>query len=189
MIDGANQEACGESLKSESNSVRKLLLAGDFDYSLQQKRRCSIWLLVPLSRLANVSKEKSEVIWSPLSFLEIFGQPRETQLIVAQLEIHEPDMDRTAHAGKVIVKTAPQRRLENERDVLKHFSSHPYIRQVLDETIDPPSLILQYLDDNLLHASSVKTLENSDVKLVAKRVLQAIWALHEEGYTHTGRLS
>jgi casein kinase II subunit alpha len=42
------------------------------------------------------------------------------------------------------------------------------------------------LDDNLLHASSVKTLESSDVKFVAKRVLQAIQALHEDGYTHTG---
>ncbi|KAE9378289.1 alpha/beta-hydrolase [Stipitochalara longipes BDJ] len=31
----------------------------------------------------------------------------------------------------------------------------------------------------------VKTLENSDVKFVAKRVLQAIQALHEDGYTHT----
>lgn len=72
---------------------------------------------------------------------------------------------------------------------MKHFTSHLYIRQVLDETTDPPSLILQHLDDNLLHASSVKTLENSDVKLVGKRVLQAIKALHEKGYTHTGRLT
>ncbi|PMD33419.1 hypothetical protein L207DRAFT_639533, partial [Hyaloscypha variabilis F] len=67
-----------------------------------------------------------------------------------------------SQAGKVIIKTAPQRRLENERDVLKHFRNCPYIRQVLDETKNPPSLILQHLDDNLLHASSVKTLESSD---------------------------
>lgn len=91
-----------------------------------------------------------------------------------------------SQAGKVIIKTAPQGRLENERDVLKHFRTCPYIRQVLDEIKNPPSLILQHLDDNLLHASSVKTLESSDVKFVAKRVLQAIQALHEDGYTHTG---
>lgn len=60
------------------------------------------------------------------------------------------------------------------------------MRQVLDETKKPLSLILQHLDDNLLHASSVQTLESSDVKFVAKRVLQAIQALHEDGYTHTG---
>src|ERR1700710_1287019 len=87
-----------------------------------------------------------------------------------------------SQAGKVIIKTAPQGRLENERNVLKYICNCPYIRQVLDETKDPPSLILQYLDDNLLHASSVKTLESSDVKFVAKRVLQAIQALHENGY-------
>jgi len=91
-----------------------------------------------------------------------------------------------SQAGKVIVKTAPQGRVENERDVLKHFRTCPYIRQVLDETKKPPSLILQHLDDNLLHASAVKALESSDVKFVAKRVLQAIQALHEDGYTHTG---
>ncbi|KAH8751781.1 kinase-like domain-containing protein [Hyaloscypha sp. PMI_1271] len=90
-----------------------------------------------------------------------------------------------SQAGKVIVKTAPQGRLENERDVLKHFRTCPYIRQVLDETKKPPSLILQHLDDNLLHASAVKTLESPNVKFVAKRVLQAIQALHEDGYIHT----
>lgn len=57
---------------------------------------------------------------------------------------------------------------------------------MVDETKDPPLLVLQHLDDNLLHASNVKTLEGSDVKFVAKRVLQAIQVLHEDGYTHTG---
>ncbi|TVY36486.1 Casein kinase II subunit alpha [Lachnellula subtilissima] len=90
-----------------------------------------------------------------------------------------------SQVGKFIIKTAPQGCLENERDVLKHFRTRPYIRQLLDETETPPSLILQHLDDNLLHASSVKTLESSDVKFVAKRVLQAVQALHEDGYTHT----
>jgi casein kinase II subunit alpha len=91
-----------------------------------------------------------------------------------------------SQAEKVIIKTAPQGRLKNERDVLKHFRTRPYIRQMLDETENPPSLILQHLDDNLLHASSVKTLESSDMKFVAKIVLQAIQALHEDGYIHTG---
>ncbi|KAK0118521.1 hypothetical protein ONS96_011618 [Cadophora gregata f. sp. sojae] len=90
-----------------------------------------------------------------------------------------------SQAVKFIIKTAPQGRLDNERDVSKHFRSCPYIRQVLDETKNPPSLILQHLDDNLLHASAMETLKSSDVKFVAKRVLQAIQALHEDGYTHT----
>lgn len=97
-----------------------------------------------------------------------------------------PARKSSSQAGKVIVKTVPLGRFANERDVLKHFRDCTCIRQVLDETKNPPSLILQHLDDNLLHASGVKTLESSDVKFVAKRVLQAIQALHEAGYTHTG---
>ena len=48
--------------------------------------------------------------------------------------------------------------------------------------------MLQYVDDNLLHASSKMTLESSEVKFVAKRILQALQALHHDGYTHTGKL-
>ncbi|KAF8861186.1 kinase-like protein [Acephala macrosclerotiorum] len=88
-------------------------------------------------------------------------------------------------SGKVVIKTAPKERFENERDVLKHFRNRLHIRQLLDETKDPPSLVLQHLDDNLLDASNKKTLQRSDVKLVAKRILQALQALHEDGYTHT----
>jgi hypothetical protein len=57
----------------------------------------------------------------------------------------------------------------------------------MDETKNPPSLVLQQLDDDLLHASSEKSLERSELKLVAKKVLQAIEALHKDGYTHTGK--
>jgi casein kinase II subunit alpha len=42
------------------------------------------------------------------------------------------------------------------------------------------------MDDDVMHALHLKTLEPSDVKFVAKRVLQAIAVLHEAGYTHTG---
>ncbi|KAL3420436.1 serine threonine protein kinase [Phlyctema vagabunda] len=86
---------------------------------------------------------------------------------------------------KVIIKTAPKSRLDNKRAILKHFQGRPYIRQLLDEIEQPPSLVLQYLEDNLLQASSTKTLERSEIKFVAKRVLQALQALHEDGYTHT----
>ncbi|EPE36450.1 Protein kinase-like (PK-like) [Glarea lozoyensis ATCC 20868] len=91
----------------------------------------------------------------------------------------------TIQAGKFIVKTAPQGRLENERQILKRFHGHASIRQLIDEVMHPPCLILQHLDADVLHASHLKTLEPADVKFVAKRVLQAIAALHEAGYTHT----
>ncbi|KAH7317235.1 kinase-like domain-containing protein [Rhexocercosporidium sp. MPI-PUGE-AT-0058] len=64
-----------------------------------------------------------------------------------------------SQAGKYIIKTALLGRLQNERDVLKRFRTCPYIR--------------------------IKTLQSSGVKFVAKRVLQAIQALHEDGYIHT----
>lgn len=86
----------------------------------------------------------------------------------------------------MIIKTAPKARFENERDVLRRLRSQSHIRQLLDETQDPPSLVLQHLDDNLLDASNKETLEGLDVKFVAKRILQALQALHEDGYTHTG---
>lgn len=114
------------------------------------------------------------------------GLPRKIHFTQINLRLFNYARKSNSQAGKVIVKMAPQGRLENEVNVLKHFRSCPHIRHVLDETETPPSLILQYLDDNLLHASSVKTLESSDVKFVAKRVLQAIQALHKDGYTHTG---
>jgi len=87
---------------------------------------------------------------------------------------------------KVVIKTAPKERFENERDLLKRFCNCPHTRQLLDETRDPPSLVLRHLDDNLLDASNKLMLQSSDVKLVAKRILQALQALHEDGYTHTG---
>lgn len=49
-------------------------------------------------------------------------------------------------------------------------------------------MVLQYLDDNLLSISGEEAIEGLDIKFVAKRVLQALQALHEDGYTHTGKL-
>jgi casein kinase II subunit alpha len=76
--------------------------------------------------------------------------------------------------------------LNNERDILKHFHARPGIRQLLDETQDPPSLVLEHLDDNLLAASNSKRLEKPEIKFIAKRILEALQAIHEDGYVHTG---
>ena len=73
-----------------------------------------------------------------------------------------------------------------ERDVLKHFHARPGIRQLLDEISDPASLVLKQLDDNLLSASNKKRLKKPEIKFVAKRVLEALQVLHEDGYVHTG---
>lgn len=95
-------------------------------------------------------------------------------------------LNRSSNLGKVIIKSAPKYRLDHERDVLQHFHARPGIRQLLDETQDPPSLVLEYLDDNLLTASNSKRLENPEIKFIAKRILEALQAFHEDGYVHTG---
>jgi len=98
-------------------------------------------------------------------------------------------LNRSHSLGKVIIKTPPKYRLDNERDILKHFHARPGIRQLLDETQNPPALVLNHLDDNLLSASNSKRLEKSEIKLVAKRILEGLQELHKDHYVHTGTYS
>ena len=86
----------------------------------------------------------------------------------------------------VIVKTAPDFFLNNERDILKRFHTIPSLRRLIDEVQDPPLLVLEHLDSNLLIESARKRLQSSEVKHIAKATLQALAALHEEGIVHTG---
>jgi len=86
----------------------------------------------------------------------------------------------------VIVKTAPDFLFRNERDILKRFQTISSLRRLIDEIQDPPVLILEHLDSNLLIESATKKLQSSEVKCVTKAVLQALAALHEEGIVHTG---
>ncbi len=107
------------------------------------------------------------------------------------LKICSFDRESGGREETVIVKTAPKSRLENERDILRHFQHRaPSLRPLIDEIQDPPdppSIVLKYLDDNLLRASNAKRLTGTEIKYVAKRVLEALEVLHEDGYVHTGR--
>ncbi|KAL9124905.1 MAG: hypothetical protein Q9217_005817 [Psora testacea] len=94
--------------------------------------------------------------------------------------------DSDKNARKVIIKRAPKHRLDNERQVLETVRSHASIRQVIDTIEDHPSLVLNYLDDNLLNLSGQQRVESSDLKIVARSLLQALVTLHENGYIHTG---
>lgn len=88
----------------------------------------------------------------------------------------------------VIVKSAPDFLHRNERDILKRFQSVSSLRRLIDEVQDPPLLVLEHLDSDLLTESAARKLESSEVKHVAKVILQALAALHEEGIVHTGTL-
>ena len=92
--------------------------------------------------------------------------------------------------GNVIVKSVNHFRLQNERDVLLRFQPRtPHIRPLLDE-VDPdtPShaLVMRWLDSDLLAVTKRRQLASSEVKFVAKGVLEALQALHAKGYVHTG---
>ena len=87
----------------------------------------------------------------------------------------------------MIIKRAPQHLLSIEHEILEIVQNHTCIRQMIDNIESPSSLVLEYLDDNLLDVCSRKKLEGSDVKVVARTVLEALAVLHENGFVHTGQ--
>ncbi|KAL3417507.1 serine/threonine protein kinase [Phlyctema vagabunda] len=96
-----------------------------------------------------------------------------------------------AQSQSVVVKTVEDRhwRLHNERDILHRFQHRtPTIRPLVDEIedpADPPAIVLKYLDDDLTHASKKQRLTRPEIKYVARRVLEALSVLHEDGFVHT----
>lgn len=87
----------------------------------------------------------------------------------------------------MVIKRAPPHLLSIEREVLGTVQNHISFRQMIDNVKNPSSLVLEYLDDNLLDVSRQKRLEGSDVKVVARTVLEALALLHENGFVHTGK--
>jgi serine/threonine protein kinase len=57
----------------------------------------------------------------------------------------------------------------------------------IEEPSDPPTIVLEYLEDHLLNASIKKTLNRKELKYVSRRILEALKVLHEEGCVHTGK--
>lgn len=55
--------------------------------------------------------------------------------------------------------------MSNERKVLELVRKHKCIRQRIDNVGSPSSLVLEYLDDNLLYVCRRGRLQNSDLKV------------------------
>lgn len=95
---------------------------------------------------------------------------------------------------KCIIKgIAGHWRLQNEADILKryqHKTQHlrPLVDEILEPT-EPPSIVLRYLDTDLITESDKGRLSHRDIKQIAKAVLQAVKVLHEDGLVHTGDAS
>lgn len=81
-------------------------------------------------------------------------------------------------------------RVTNERDVIKRFQNRTsYLRPLVDEIeqpLEPVTIVLKHLDDDLLNASIKNNLSRREIKYVSRRVLEALRVLHEDGYVHTG---
>ena len=87
----------------------------------------------------------------------------------------------------MVIKRAPPHLLNIEREILEIVQNYTCVRQMIDIIESQPSLVLEYLDDNLLDLCKRKKLEGSDVKVVARTVLEALAVLHENGFVHTGQ--
>lgn len=80
-------------------------------------------------------------------------------------------------------------RIHNERDILLKFQDRAPLRRLVDEIVEstkPPGIVLEHMDDDLLAAGTKKRLNRTEIKHVAKIVLQALAILHKDGYVHTG---
>ena len=77
--------------------------------------------------------------------------------------------------------------LRIEREILVMVQNHTCVRQMIDIIESHSSLVLEYLDDNLLDVCSRNRLQGSDLKVVAHTVLEALAMLHGNGFVHTGQ--
>jgi serine/threonine protein kinase len=92
----------------------------------------------------------------------------------------------TAAHEKVIVKHAPEIRLQREKDILQQFEGDACIRQLIDHGRESPFLILEHLDSDALRMSQQALISKQDIKPIARSVLSALGSLHARGIAHTG---
>ncbi|KAK3298939.1 kinase-like domain-containing protein [Chaetomium fimeti] len=80
-------------------------------------------------------------------------------------------------------------RLQNEAEIAKRYQSQtPFLRPLIDEIqepADPPSIVLGYLDSDMLTESNKKRLSRPEIKQVARCILEALRVFHKDGMVHT----
>jgi serine/threonine protein kinase len=97
---------------------------------------------------------------------------------------------RNLSGEKCIVKSIRGHwRLRNEADILKRYQSEtPSLRPLVDDIHDPAdplSIVLRYLDSDVLTESNKKRLSRPEIKQVARCVLEVLRLLHKDGMVHT----
>ena len=84
------------------------------------------------------------------------------------------------------MKTGPRKRLEKEAQMLHLFRGCSPIRQLVDQIEEPESLVLEYMDNNVLYWLKKKALPRIEAKRALQAALQALVILHEKNIVHTG---
>ncbi|MCJ1247844.1 hypothetical protein MMC30_005059 [Trapelia coarctata] len=98
-----------------------------------------------------------------------------------RLQGHKANPDRKV----ILIKTAPSPRFENEVETLELRQGHNSIRQLLDVTDSPQSMVLEFLDKNLYNASCEQRLQRPDVKRAVKVALEELAVLNANGRVPT----
>ncbi|KAL9004711.1 MAG: hypothetical protein Q9188_002486 [Gyalolechia gomerana] len=83
-------------------------------------------------------------------------------------------MNRDPNAKLVLLKTAPFARFKNEVEALNLCQGHKSVRQLLDVTDSPQSMVLEFLDKNLYEASCEQQLNRQDIKRAGKAALEDV---------------
>ncbi|KAK1948666.1 serine/threonine protein kinase [Colletotrichum sublineola] len=90
-------------------------------------------------------------------------------------------MHRKEHSGSLAS--------QNEASILRKYQAKSPLFRPLEDAIvyppNPPSIVLKYLDSDLRAESDRERLSRSDIKKVAKAVLEALSILHQDGMVHT----
>jgi serine/threonine protein kinase len=86
----------------------------------------------------------------------------------------------------ILIKTAPETRFRNETEALELCQGQKSIRQLIDVTDHPESLVLEYLDKTLYDASCEQRLDRQDIKRAVRTVLDGLAFLHAHKRAHTG---
>jgi hypothetical protein len=108
-------------------------------------------------------------------------------------------VDRNQSGQTVVGKCKSVRRLQNERDVLRRFQTRTslFFSPSTDRRegwkirpIHRLALVLKHkhLDDDRVTASATRRLTRLEIRHVAKKVVEALQVLHEDGYVHTGMM-
>lgn len=96
-------------------------------------------------------------------------------------------MNRDPNEKIVFIKTAPPQRFNNEVEALGICRGHKAVRQLLDITDSPQSMVLEFMHKTLYAASCEQKLDRQDVKRAGKAALEGLSLMHEKKRVHTDK--